>query len=740
MKRFASYLYEPLLAVPASIAVLLMIAPEIGLPSASKAAALYLIIVGIACALFRYLHGKYRLILVVSAAIVLLLPALYGLRWVSSGYHYAHRYFWLIPLLGVGCDLCAVLCRHFRIMRYLAAAAVIACLTVCLIEKYILPQACVMLFLTVLLLLLIDETQLLWPKSGHTDRALHLSFVAPFVAIWLGLALLMPVGERPYDWAAFRNIWHHIQDFVVSLTQKTVPMGPDDMDVYRAGFSEDPSSPEGSVLENEDVLLRLERTGGSAADAFYLAGQYCDTLDGLNWRATVTDDTRDCEFDYMETLCAFHETDHFADFLQAIEFRVTFRKFHSRFLLAPTKTIPDRTLLARDGISEEGRNLVYNERKGINNSYVIGGYRLNRLHDIFREFMADPAEFTEESWLLHRTEYPGDASEISYEGYLTYRERMTSRYLHPFAVSDSVQTYIDTVTEGAASPFERLMCIAQDLAGFTYTTSPGALPESVTDGSSFLSYFLTSQQGYCAHFATAMTLFAWAEGLPARYVTGFLVPLGSADSIDVTGSMAHAWCEVYFENVGWIPFDATPGHSDSAFWTVYSERETTPWTPIPHTPTVVTPKPAGSAGVTTTISERGSGLRILLFVLLGMAALAFFAVLILLLDRLRSRRRFRQMDSSSRIRVLYRRNLRVLGYLGLPIGDEETLAEYRGRLLPLLPDETLDWIVPYEEFLYGTADPSSVAASMQDGYDALSEEFRRFRPQMYRLYRFVNRV
>jgi hypothetical protein len=57
-----------------------------------------------------------------------------------------------------------------------------------------------------------------------------------------------------------------------------------------------------------------------------------------------------------------------------------------------------------------------------------------------------------------------------------------------------------------------------------------------------------------------MTILARTQGIPARYVTGFLPgeynDLGG-DYI-VRASDAHAWVEVYFPDYGWITFDPTP--------------------------------------------------------------------------------------------------------------------------------------------------------------------------------------
>jgi len=91
-----------------------------------------------------------------------------------------------------------------------------------------------------------------------------------------------------------------------------------------------------------------------------------------------------------------------------------------------------------------------------------------------------------------------------------------------------------------------------------YTLSPYIIPE----GEDFALYFLeNSKQGYCIHFATAATLMLRALDIPARVTSGFLItaPIGSAGRvIEVTDRSAHAWVEVFFENIGWLPLEVTP--------------------------------------------------------------------------------------------------------------------------------------------------------------------------------------
>ena len=81
----------------------------------------------------------------------------------------------------------------------------------------------------------------------------------------------------------------------------------------------------------------------------------------------------------------------------------------------------------------------------------------------------------------------------------------------------------------------------------------------------FAVYFLTeSRAGYCVHFATATAAMLRALGMPARYASGYRVNVQEAGEVtDVTDQDTHAWAEVYFEGLGWIPIESTPGFGNS---------------------------------------------------------------------------------------------------------------------------------------------------------------------------------
>ncbi len=78
--------------------------------------------------------------------------------------------------------------------------------------------------------------------------------------------------------------------------------------------------------------------------------------------------------------------------------------------------------------------------------------------------------------------------------------------------------------------------------------------------SPYAAFLFKARIGYCQHFAGAMAVLLRFNGIPARVAVGFRTGVRTgADSFQVTRNDAHAWVEVYFPGVGWVPFDPTPG-------------------------------------------------------------------------------------------------------------------------------------------------------------------------------------
>lgn len=88
---------------------------------------------------------------------------------------------------------------------------------------------------------------------------------------------------------------------------------------------------------------------------------------------------------------------------------------------------------------------------------------------------------------------------------------------------------------------------------FLYTLTPPALGAQPVD-----EFLFETREGFCEHYASAMTVLLRAAGLPARVVMGYQG--GELNGIGgyyiIRQSDAHAWTEVWLEDEGWVRVDA----------------------------------------------------------------------------------------------------------------------------------------------------------------------------------------
>ncbi|WLQ08343.1 transglutaminase-like domain-containing protein [Arthrobacter oryzae] len=86
-------------------------------------------------------------------------------------------------------------------------------------------------------------------------------------------------------------------------------------------------------------------------------------------------------------------------------------------------------------------------------------------------------------------------------------------------------------------------------------------------GAQRISAMLSAKQmvGDDEQYAVAMALMARELGIPARVVMGFYPDPKNppkSGTVDITGDDVHAWVEVAFEGVGWVPFNPTPSEDN----------------------------------------------------------------------------------------------------------------------------------------------------------------------------------
>lgn len=184
----------------------------------------------------------------------------------------------------------------------------------------------------------------------------------------------------------------------------------------------------------------------------------------------------------------------------------------------------------------------------------------------------------------------------------------------PDDLSPTVRETALSVTEGATNDYERAVALqewfTQD-GGFRYDTSV----ESGT-GSDAIVKFLQDREGFCVHFAFTMAAMARTLGIPAQVVVGFSPGEQQADgSYQVGVHNAHAWPELYFEGVGWVRFEPTPGQGSTPSYTQpdagdpssgSSQEARESQTPEEETESSATPTPSASSSTACdTSADRG---------------------------------------------------------------------------------------------------------------------------------------
>lgn len=132
------------------------------------------------------------------------------------------------------------------------------------------------------------------------------------------------------------------------------------------------------------------------------------------------------------------------------------------------------------------------------------------------------------------------------------------RYVPRSLVSSRVRKLAAEITAGVEGDMGKAMAIRDFLRkNYTYNINAPRIPKD----REVVDYFLfETRQGYCQHFAQALTILARLAGLPSRLATGYL-----PGDYDVLGNYfevyeyhAHAWSQVFVEPWGWLTFDGAP--------------------------------------------------------------------------------------------------------------------------------------------------------------------------------------
>lgn len=630
-------------------------------------------------------------------------------------------------LASVGVAVAAYLLQlffeRFPVCKLIFAGALAAGLVYCLFAEIQLPHLAVAFLLCYIVMTWVERTQGRWEKVRSGNGMAQMLWIMPFLALYLLLLSCTPAPKEPYGWPWVSAAYVRLREAFLTYSQRIHWGGREGFGMAFSGFSED-GQLRGDLEEEAREVMALRIESGRVENV-YLSGRVYDAFDGRGWAQEDFGEFPGGLVDTAQTLCAVRAFDstHQRDYMRDAELDIQYRYFNTGFLFAPLKT----WRVEEEGLAytcEEG-GLSFPESQGYGTRYQVQYYQLNTGQEEFDRFLEEQEGHTEQADLEEMCKRNGlevDAGAIN-----DYRHDIYERYLGEAVLSEEVAAYLTRMTEGAGTKVEKLRAIERELSSYTYTRMPGSLPERIGSAGDFLDYFLLeSRQGYCTYFATAFVLLARAEGIPARYVEGFCVPVDGMAEVNVYSDMAHAWPEVYLEGIGWIPFEPTPG---------YGQRRCTSWQ-VSHREDGDRPaagqweerqEEAGRAAEPEIGQEeaqeaeaealreearrerryREALVRFLLLLAAGCGGM-------LLLDNMLRGYRYRRMGPEERFRLEVQRNLRILSLCGLRRGTGETLQELRERGQER--EISLSFLEDLEGILYGgeTAGEETVREAIRE--------------------------
>ncbi|MEV0384562.1 DUF3488 and transglutaminase-like domain-containing protein [Nonomuraea sp. NPDC050643] len=114
----------------------------------------------------------------------------------------------------------------------------------------------------------------------------------------------------------------------------------------------------------------------------------------------------------------------------------------------------------------------------------------------------------------------------------------------------------DSLTADTSTNYEAAVKLQQFFTkdgGFTYS-----LRTQGHGNSALRDFLIRDRTGYCEQFAASMAVLARIVGIPSRVAIGYTGGSKIGDEWQVGTNDSHSWPELYFEGVGWLPFEPTP--------------------------------------------------------------------------------------------------------------------------------------------------------------------------------------
>jgi transglutaminase-like putative cysteine protease len=176
----------------------------------------------------------------------------------------------------------------------------------------------------------------------------------------------------------------------------------------------------------------------------------------------------------------------------------------------------------------------------------------------------------------------------------TYPDSVLARYLQlPENFSQRVRDLAEEITRDSDTPYDKATAITLWLRdNIHYEATLPQMPVTIDP----IEWFLfTHKAGFCNYYATAEVLMLRSVGIPARLAVGYASGTWSdANKLyEVKSKDYHAWPEVFFPKLGWVPFEPTASQPTLVFPEGQVVAESQPSLATPFATPIRPDEPAG---------------------------------------------------------------------------------------------------------------------------------------------------
>lgn len=432
---------------------------------------------------------------------------LQGMEYIESQYSVA---LWLALMFLIGLYTGIVLIKFKRIILLLPPYSGLLIYYWYIHVDRAYPMLALFLFLILILMGIKNGRQL-----GLTEVAPWMKSTLLYGMIIVLVALMLPKGGRLISWPWLdAQVAHYVPEMMRWRKDVVTSRGfgaDQPFDFAITGFQPAGRTLGGPVKLKEDLIMEVE-----APFPMYLRGNVKTIYRDNQW------------WDSEEPWVTLESEAWLGGDKppgKQVEIKITYGHLATNTLFSPNQ--PLRVL----GLSGKKLNLGPEQQLELKGNAVYRGER-----------------YYVQAWIPRTPKEP-----VEFEA---YPAEMSRYWRLPLGLDKRIYQLGKEITQGLDNPYDKAKAIEAYLkSNYQYTLIPDWVPE----GKEFVSYFLfESQEGYCTYFATAMVVLLRTQGIPARYVEGYVMPAAPQDRVyQVRGNNAHAWVEAYMP-WGWMTFEPTP--------------------------------------------------------------------------------------------------------------------------------------------------------------------------------------